>query len=109
MLSSLHAGGSNFRLYEDLSIGVIVGGADALAVCRALRGLPVGFLSFAGEVGAVKPVTGLRPPVKYFTDRSKAQGGTLIFSAYVGSDPASTVHPQKISGISSTPKKYLKF
>ena len=30
--------------------------------------------------------------------------GTLIFSAYVGSDPASTVHPQKISGISSTPK-----
>ena len=36
-------------------------------------------------------------------------GGTLIFSAYVGSDPASTVHPKKISGISSTPKKYLKF
>ena len=28
-------------------------------------------------------------------------GGTQIFSAYVGSDPASTVHPQKISGISS--------
>ena len=23
------------------------------------------------------------------------QGGTLIFSAYVGSDPASTVHPPK--------------
>ena len=38
-----------------------------------------------------------------------AQGGTLIFSAYVGSDPASTVHPQKISGISNTPKNYLKF
>ena len=37
------------------------------------------------------------------------QGGTLIFSSYIGSDPASTVHPQKISGISSTPKKYLKF
>ena len=36
-------------------------------------------------------------------------GGTLIFSAYVGSDPASTLHPPKISGISSTPKKYLKF
>ena len=36
-------------------------------------------------------------------------GGTLIFFAYVGSDPASTVHPKKISGISSTPKKYLKF
>ena len=36
-------------------------------------------------------------------------GGTLFFSAYVGSDPASTVHPKKISGISSTPKKYLKF
>ena len=36
-------------------------------------------------------------------------GGTLMFSAYVGSDPAFTVHPQKISGISSIPKKYLKF
>ena len=36
-------------------------------------------------------------------------GGTLIFSAYVGSDPASALHPIKISGISSTPKKYLKF
>ena len=45
-------------------------------------------------------------------------GGTLIFSAYVGSDPASTVHPKNISGfqappkksgISSNPKKYLKF
>ena len=36
-------------------------------------------------------------------------GGTLIFSVYVGSDPASTVYPQKISGISSTPKKYLNF
>ena len=32
------------------------------------------------------------------------RGGTLIFSSNVGSDPASTVHPQKISGISSTPK-----
>ena len=30
--------------------------------------------------------------------------GSLIFSSYVGSGPASTVHPQKISGISSTPK-----
>ena len=35
-------------------------------------------------------------------DRFEAQGGgggggrgTLIFSAYVGSDPASTVHPKK--------------
>ena len=37
------------------------------------------------------------------------QGGTLIFTAYVGSGPASTVHPPKISLISSTPKKYLKF
>ena len=36
-------------------------------------------------------------------------GGTLIFSAYVGSDPVSTVHPRKMSEISSTPKKYLIF
>ena len=37
-------------------------------------------------------------------DGGGGDGGTLIFSTYVGSDPASTVHPQKISGISSTPK-----
>ena len=36
-------------------------------------------------------------------------GGTLNFSAYVGWDPASTRHPKKISGISNTPKRYLKF
>ena len=36
-------------------------------------------------------------------------GGTLFFSAYVGSDPASTVHPKKISGISSTQKKKWNF
>ena len=35
--------------------------------------------------------------------------GTLVFTAYVGWDPASTVHPLKIPGISSTPKKYLEF
>ena len=37
------------------------------------------------------------------------QGDTQFFSVYVGSNPASTVHPKKISGISRTPKKYLKF
>ena len=36
-------------------------------------------------------------------------GGTFIFCSYVGSGPASTVHPQKVSGISSIPTKYLKF
>ena len=36
-------------------------------------------------------------------------GGTLNFSTYVGPDLASTLHPDKISGILSTPKKYLKF
>ena len=35
-------------------------------------------------------------------------GGTLFFSAYVGLDPASTVHPKKISGISSTQKKIFE-
>ena len=35
---------------------------------------------------------------------------TLIFTSYVGSGTASTVHPPpQISGISSTPKEYLKF
>ena len=36
-------------------------------------------------------------------------GGTLLFSAYVGSDPASTVHPKKISGISSNPNFFWNF
>ena len=38
------------------------------------------------------------------TDRVDSQGGTLMISLYLGSGLASTVHPQKISGISSTPK-----
>ena len=47
----------------------------------------------------------------YFQRAGEPQGGggTLIISAYVGSDPASAHHPPKISGISSTPKEYLKF
>ena len=32
-------------------------------------------------------------------------GGSLIFSSYVGSSPASTVHHPEISGISSATKK----
>ena len=45
----LHAGRSDFRLYDgsDLKTYLLMifgGGADALAVCRAHRGLPVGFL-----------------------------------------------------------------
>ena len=47
--------------------------------------------------------------INYDMGREIARGETLIFSAYVGSGPASTVHPIKISGIPSTPKKYLKF
>ena len=58
----------------------------------------------------------------YYVDYEKAvvlpRGGgggvTLIFSSYVGSGPASTDHPMKISGISRTQKrifakKYLPF
>ena len=36
-------------------------------------------------------------------------GGSLIFSSYVGSGPASTLHPIKISGLSSTPKNIWNF
>ena len=35
-------------------------------------------------------------------------GGTLIFYAYVGSDPTSTVHPKNIRNFKH-PKNYLKF
>ena len=38
--------------------------------------------------------------------RGGGGGGTLVFSAYVGSDPASTVHPKKLSEISNTPLKF---
>ena len=45
---SLHAGGSDFRLYDgsDLKTYLLMRwlGPDALAVCRAHRGLPAGFL-----------------------------------------------------------------
>ena len=37
---------------------------------------------------------------------SPGGGGVLIFFSYVGSGPASTVHPKKISGIPSTPKLF---
>ena len=37
------------------------------------------------------------------------QGGTLIFTAYVGSGPSIYCSPQKISGISSTPKNIWNF
>ena len=44
----LHTGGSDFRLYDgsDLKTYLLMRweGPDALAVCRAHRGLPVGFL-----------------------------------------------------------------
>ena len=35
-------------------------------------------------------------------------GGILIFSAYVGSDPASTVHPKKSIRNFKHPKKILE-
>ena len=45
---SLHAGGSDFRLYDgsDLKTYLLMRwkGPDALPVCQAYRGLPVGFL-----------------------------------------------------------------
>ena len=40
--------------------------------------------------------------------RQGGGGGTLIFSAYVGSDPVSTVHPPKNIRNLKHPKKYLK-
>ena len=44
----MHAGGADFRLYDgsDLKTYLLVRwwGPNALAVCRAYRGLPVGFL-----------------------------------------------------------------
>ena len=44
-----------------------------------------------------------------FLPQGGGGGGTVFFSVYVGSDPASTVHPKKISGISRTPKKIFEF
>ena len=36
-------------------------------------------------------------------------GGTLIFSAYVGSDPASALHPQKYQEFQAIPKNIWNF
>ena len=67
----------------DLSIDEMVG-ALCFGCCQAHLGLPVGFLLLLYSVlstvesllfqssGLKKSVTGLSPPVKYFTDRSKA-------------------------------------
>ena len=35
----------------------------------------------------------------------RAQGGTLIFSGYIDSAPASTAYPQKIPSLTDNPKK----
>ena len=39
----------------------------------------------------------------------KPRGGTLIFSAYVGSDPASTVHPKKYQKFQAPQKNIWNF
>ena len=36
-------------------------------------------------------------------------GGTLIFSSYVGSRPASTVHPKKYQEFQASPKNIWNF
>ena len=50
----LHAGGSDFRLYDasDLKTYLLMRwyGSNALAVCQAHRGLPVGFLLLRSSV-----------------------------------------------------------
>ena len=53
--------------------------------------------------------TALNYGVKAKENQDKGPGGTLIFSSQVGWDATSTVHPQKISGISSTPKNIWNF
>ena len=35
------------------------------------------------------------------------EGDTLFFSSYVGSGPISTIHPKKLSGISSIPNFFF--
>ena len=51
-----------------------------------------------------KNVSGYQPPVaKNRCTLSTPRGVLSFFSSYVGSGSASTVHPPKISGISSTP------
>ena len=66
---------------------------------------------------ASRPPTNLHDLVVVMR-QSQGGGGTLIFSSYVGSSPASTVHPknirnfnhpQKIFEIFSNPQKYPPF
>ena len=76
-----------------------------------------GALNFSAYVGSGL-ASSLHPQkyVGFYSSRCRCRGhegggggGTFNFSAYVGSGLASTLHLKKISGISSTPKKYLKF
>ena len=60
---------------------------------------------------ASRPPTNLNDLVVVM-QQSQGWGGTLIFSSYVGSGPASTVHPnkKKIKNRNfKNPQKYLKF
>ena len=43
---------------------------------------------------------------KWWTVGAQGGGGTLIFSTYVGSDPASTVHPKKYQEFQAPKKKF---
>ena len=43
----------------------------------------------------------------WWKENAKGRRGTLIFSSYVGSGPASTVHPQKYK-LFQTPQKIFE-
>ena len=52
-------------------------------------------------------ITGAQTPRGASTPRGGGGGGTLNFSAYVGSDPASTLHHKKKYQEFQTPKKNI--
>ena len=52
-------------------------------------------------------------PVLYDKTENKAEkiqttGYSIFYSRYIGLDPASTVYPQKISGMSGIPRKVFE-
>ena len=72
---------------------------------RGLESEPVGgeilFWVGGGGVNEFQVIIGVH--------RLSSPWGVLYFSAYVGSDPASTVHPKKYQEFQAPPKKYLKY
>ena len=95
--------------YQPRALALASCGISSVNVCQSTP-TPLGRYGLQRVKNCIYTKNCLKRPLSKSSDDTQGGGGgTLIFSAYVDSDPASNVHSKKISRISSTPKKYLKF